>query len=243
MKTERKLRKIALSEGEERLPMSSFDETKGTEENPYSFFEFCDLLSAGEWKGGYVSCNNDITYVGADEFIATSYDNSGNPYEFGYNSDYVWPESIPTLDGYFASVFSFMNASALNDILKQKAEEASDSSNMNLDIKNDGVFYTDLHYWQFNGLSFTFKYIYYNMYVFVEVYVGSDYIIPEGYSVQFRLDDFEGNYMETQIFKISRQKAQATQKVGTFQYVKDKNYRMFIKVIHNNNIMETAQLP
>lgn len=136
-----------------------------------------------------------------------------------------------------------MNASALNDILKQKAEEASDSSNMNLDIKNDGVFYTDLHYWQFNGLSFTFKYIYYNMYVFVEVYVGSDYIIPEGYSVQFRLDDFEGNYMETQIFKISRQKAQATQKVGTFQYVKDKNYRMFIKVIHNNNIMETAQLP
>lgn len=49
--------------------------------------------------------------------------------------------------------------------------------------------------------------------------------------------------METQILKKSRQKAQATQKVGTFQYVKDKNYRMFIKVIHNNNIMETAQLP
>ena len=49
--------------------------------------------------------------------------------------------------------------------------------------------------------------------------------------------------METQILKKSRQKAQAMQKVGTFQYVKDKNYRMFIKVIHNNNIMETAQLP
>lgn len=27
-------------------------------------------------------------------------------------------------------------------------------------------------------------------YVFVEVYVGSDNNIPEGYSVQFRLDDF-----------------------------------------------------
>ena len=80
-------------------------------------------------------------------------------------------------------------------------------------------------------------------YVFVEVYVGSANNIPEGYSGQFRLDDFEGNYMETQILKKSRQKAQATQKVGTFQYVKDKNYRMFIKVIHNNNIMETAQLP
>ena len=79
--------------------------------------------------------------------------------------------------------------------------------------------------------------------MFVEVYVGSDNNIPEGYSGQFRLDDFEGNYMETQILKKSRQKAQATQKVGTFQYVKDKNYRMFIKVIHNNNIMETAQLP
>ena len=80
-------------------------------------------------------------------------------------------------------------------------------------------------------------------YVFVEVYVGSDNNIPEGYSVQFRLDDFEGNYMETQILKKSRQKAQATQKVGTFQYVKDKKYRMFIKVFHNNNIIETAQLP
>lgn len=45
-----------------------------------------------------------------------------------------------------------------------------------------------------------------------EVYVGSDNNIPEGYSVQFRLDDFEGNYMETQILKKSRQKAQATQK-------------------------------
>ena len=80
-------------------------------------------------------------------------------------------------------------------------------------------------------------------YVFVEVYVGSDNNIPEGYSVQFRLDDFEGNYMETQILKKSRLKAQATQKVGTFQYVKDKKYRMFIKVFHNNNIIETAQLP
>ncbi len=49
--------------------------------------------------------------------------------------------------------------------------------------------------------------------------------------------------METQIFKISSQKAQAMQKVGTFQYVKDKNYRMFIKVFHNDNIIETAQLP
>ena len=76
-----------------------------------------------------------------------------------------------------------------------------------------------------------------------EVYVGSDNNIPEGYSVQFRLDDFEGNYMETQILKKSRQKAKATQKVGTFQYVKDKNYRMFIKVFHNDNIIETAQLP
>lgn len=38
-------------------------------------------------------------------------------------------------------------------------------------------------------------------YVFVEVYVGSDNNIPEGYSGQFRLDDFEGNYMETQILK------------------------------------------
>ena len=38
-------------------------------------------------------------------------------------------------------------------------------------------------------------------YVFVEVYVGADHNIPEGYSVQFRLDDFEGNYMETQILK------------------------------------------
>ena len=80
-------------------------------------------------------------------------------------------------------------------------------------------------------------------YVFVEVYVGSDNNIPEGYSVQFRLDDFEGNYMETQILKKSRLKAQATQKVGTFQYVKDKKYRMFIKVFHNDNIIETAQLP
>lgn len=49
--------------------------------------------------------------------------------------------------------------------------------------------------------------------------------------------------METQILKKSRLKAQATQKVGTFQYVKDKKYRMFIKVFHNNNIIETAQLP
>ena len=80
-------------------------------------------------------------------------------------------------------------------------------------------------------------------YVFVEVYVGSDNNIPEGYSVQFRLDDFEGNYMETQILKKSSQKDQATQKVGTFKDVKDKNYRMCIKVIDNNNIIETAQLP
>ena len=95
----------------------------------------------------------------------------------------------------------------------------------------------------FAALKKLIAYFKQDCYVFVEVYVGSDYIIPGGYSVQFRLDEFEGNYMETQIFKISRQKAQATQKVGTFQYVKDKNYRMFIKVIHNNNIMETAQLP
>ena len=95
----------------------------------------------------------------------------------------------------------------------------------------------------FAALKKLIAYFKQDCYVFVEVYVGSDNNIPEGYSVQFRLDDFEGNYMETQIFKISRQKAQATQKVGTFQYVKDKNYRMFIKVIHNNNIMETAQLP
>lgn len=60
-------------------------------------------------------------------------------------------------------------------------------------------------------------------YVFVEVYVGSDNNIPEGYSVQFRLDDFEGNYMETQILKKSRLKAQATQKVGTFKHKKTRN--------------------
>ena len=95
----------------------------------------------------------------------------------------------------------------------------------------------------FAALKKLIAYFKQDCYVFVEVYVGSDNNIPEGYSVQFRLDDFEGNYMETQILKKSRQKAQATQKVGTFQYVKDKNYRMFIKVIHNNNIMETAQLP
>lgn len=80
-------------------------------------------------------------------------------------------------------------------------------------------------------------------YVFVEVYVGSDNNIPKGYSVQFRLDDFEGNYMETQILKKIPPEGSSYAKVGTFQYVKDKNYRMFIKVFHNNNIIETAQLP
>ncbi len=242
MKTERKLKKVALSEGEERLLMSSFDVTKGTEENPFSFFEFCDLLRDGEWKGGWVNCSGSNRYVGVDQFIAVSYDASGNPKDFEYNSDYVRPESLPNLDGYFASVFSFMNPSALNDILKQKAEEASESASKNLNIKNDCVFYTDLHYWQFNGLNFTFKYIYYNMYVFVEVYVGSDNYIPGGYSLQFRLEDIQGNYIETQKFKISYQKAQATQKLGTFQYVKDKDYKMFIKVFHNDGIIETDQL-
>lgn len=95
----------------------------------------------------------------------------------------------------------------------------------------------------FAALKKLIAYFKQDCYVFVEVYVGSDNNIPEGYSVQFRLDNFEGNYMETQILKKSRKKAQAMQKVGTFQYVKDKNYRMFIKVIHNNNIIETAQLP
>ena len=49
--------------------------------------------------------------------------------------------------------------------------------------------------------------------------------------------------METQILKKIPPEGSSYAKVGTFQYVKDKNYRMFIKVIHNNNIMETAQLP
>lgn len=242
METERKLRKLALSESEERLLTSSFDVTKGTEENPYSFFEFCDLLRDGEWKGAYVSFNKDITYVGADEFIATSYDNSGNPNQFGYNSDYEWPESVPTLDAYFASVFSFMNGSALNDILKQKAEEASDSSYKNDNIKDDHVFYTDLKYKQIRQLNFTFKYIFYDMYVFVEVYVGSDIVVSDGYSVQFQLYDFEGNSIETKKFTIGSIETRVPKEIGTFQYISDKNYFMFIKLFHNETIIESEQL-
>ena len=237
MKPVRKLKKIALSEGEERLLMSSFDETKGIEENPYSFFELCDLLSTGECKGGYVSMNGHIEYVGIDQYIAVSYDASGNPTDFIYNSDYVQPESLPNLDAYFASVFSFMNPSAIDDLLKQKAEESYESSHKNEDIKNDCIFYTDLRCWQFNGLSFTFKYIYYNIYVFVEVNVGSDNYIPEGYAVQFRLDDSEGNHIETQKFRITNLKAKNSMKIGTFQYVKDKNYNMWINFFLNDSMI------
>ena len=53
----------------------------------------------------------------------------------------------------------------------------------------------------FAALKKLIAYFKQDCYVFVEVYVGSDNNIPEGYSVQFRLDDFEGNYMETQILK------------------------------------------
>lgn len=54
----------------------------------------------------------------------------------------------------------------------------------------------------FAALKKLIAYFKQDCYVFVEVYVGSDNNIPEGYSVQFRLDDFEGNYMETQIPQI-----------------------------------------
>ena len=53
----------------------------------------------------------------------------------------------------------------------------------------------------FAALKKLIAYFKHDRYVFVDVYVGSDNNTPEGYSVQFRLDDSEGNYMETQILK------------------------------------------
>lgn len=78
------------SDGEARLS-SKGDNSKGTEDNPYTLGEYITMYLSNSWEGGYVE---NMGYIGKDE----------NSLTFPESSEFdLW--------SYFSSVFSFLSRS------------------------------------------------------------------------------------------------------------------------------------
>ena len=61
--------KVGLSENEESLisTMNTSDKP-GTESNPYSLWDMCEMVHNGTWKGGSVLITGAVSYVGRYSF-------------------------------------------------------------------------------------------------------------------------------------------------------------------------------
>lgn len=140
---------VALSENEECLisAMNTSDKP-GTESNPYSLWEMCEMVHNGTWKGGYVLITGTVSYVGRYGFAVGSEEHDG--------SDYTLYPSEFDLDKHTSEIFSFIKPSS-NFIVPSAGQASSEfsytGSNLAIAGKDYAIYHEKYRYSDFCTLS------------------------------------------------------------------------------------------
>lgn len=111
-----------LNANEEHL-MSS-NGRKGSEGNPYSLMEMCDMVKEGNWRGGYVDIVGTVTYVGRDDYRYGG--DSSNDYTIYANDDIE-----------FSNV-SFLLPSGV-ELPSPTSDSSSSDKKTNIEVSSDRV--------------------------------------------------------------------------------------------------------
>lgn len=133
---------VGLSENEECLisTMNTSDKP-GTESNPYSLWDMCEMVHNGTWKGGYVLITGTVSYVGRYSFAVGSEEHDG--------SDYTLYPSEFDLEEHTNKVFSFIKPSS-NFIAPSAGQASSEfsytGSNLAIAGKNYAIYHEKYYY-------------------------------------------------------------------------------------------------
>ena len=95
---------VALSATEEQLMKISNNDDYGTENNPYSLSDMCEMVHNGTWRGGYVLIMGIVKHVGEYDFVLGSEEQSSSDYT-------VYPSEF-NLDNQYNKIFSFIKPSS-----------------------------------------------------------------------------------------------------------------------------------
>lgn len=107
---------VALNANEEKLLSTmNMSDGPGTEDNPYSMWDMCEMVHNGTWKGGYVIVTGTVSYVGRYSFAVGSEEYDG--------SDYTLYPSEFNLEEHYDKIFSFIKPSS--DFVAPSANQAS----------------------------------------------------------------------------------------------------------------------
>lgn len=144
---------VALTANEEELVSTmKKSDGPGTENNPYSLWDMCEMVHNGTWKGGYVLITGNVSYVGRYSFAVGSEEHDGSDYTL-YPSEFNFEE-------HYNKTFSFIKPSS--NFVAPSADQASSEfsytgSNLAIAGKDYAIYHEKYRYSDACTLSFEQK--------------------------------------------------------------------------------------